>query len=348
MPEAIATHLAHWAPPAGERHRTPTSFRGLGRRLAVVGIGFALILIALGGIAWFGHQSLAHRYGDLPGLAEALELQLRLEIAGITGGLVAAAVAVLYLDRIVLDPLRALERRLAAAGAEQISAATAERLDTAGQSYRELLEVTDNIHRIGDSLVSFTATVDELDANSRNIGQIVKLINEISDQTNLLALNAAIEAARAGEVGRGFAVVADEVRKLAEKVKGATDVIAGSVVNMNALVANTHSETKVIRQNVDHTRQVVERSSLQFEGMVQSLSQMQEQVVDVTGAITGLRDAHERIHANASAIRALAGDGAAGVERAEYAYRELASSTASLEERVTCLRLGPLLTPGTH
>jgi methyl-accepting chemotaxis protein len=134
------------------------------------------------------------------------------------------------------------------------------------------------------------------------------LINDISDQTNLLALNAAIEAARAGDVGRGFAVVADEVRKLAEKVKGATDVIAGSVANMTDLVGSTHRETRNISQNVEHTRQVVERSLGHFEGIVQSFEQMKGQVQQITASVGALQATHEDIHAKAADIKGLTGD----------------------------------------
>lgn len=62
--------------------------------------------------------------------------------------------------------------------------------------------------------------VGTLEVQAANIGEITRVVGDISDQTNLLALNAAIEAARAGEHGRGFAVVANEVRAFAETTEG--------------------------------------------------------------------------------------------------------------------------------
>lgn len=93
-------------------------------------------------------------------------------------------------------------------------------------------QTIDKMKQIADVVIDSASKIEQLGQSSKQISEIISVIDDIADQTNLLALNAAIEAARAGEQGRGFAVVADEVRKLAERTTSATKQISQMIKNI--------------------------------------------------------------------------------------------------------------------
>ncbi len=124
-----------------------------------------------------------------------------------------------------------------AATVEQLSTTVANNADKAAQAYK-LMDQTASVAREAEIAVStVTATMERISASSRQIGDIVGLMDSIAFQTNLLALNAAVEAARAGEHGRGFAVVAGEVRALAQRsaqsAKEIKELIAHSLAEVS-------------------------------------------------------------------------------------------------------------------
>jgi methyl-accepting chemotaxis protein len=117
---------------------------------------------------------------------------------------------------------------------ENAAVATRQMSDSATAIGQQIGQTTNVVH---DAVAKVRATNEEftgLSKAAQKIGDVIKLIQQISGQTNLLALNATIEAARAGQAGRGFAVVAAEVKSLALQTGKAAEDVIGQILAVQA------------------------------------------------------------------------------------------------------------------
>jgi len=125
-----------------------------------------------------------------------------------------------------------------AASMEELASTVRQNAQNAKQATEFAVSASELASKGGEVVGRVVKTMDEIQASSKKISEIIGVIDGIAFQTNILALNASVEAARAGEQGRGFAVVASEVRNLAQRsataAKEIKGLIADSVHSVNA------------------------------------------------------------------------------------------------------------------
>jgi methyl-accepting chemotaxis protein/ABC-type transport system substrate-binding protein len=122
--------------------------------------------------------------------------------------------------------------------------------DAANEGRLAVSGTVEGMRKIQESVDEAKLALGELANRSEEIGEIVRVIDEIAGQTNLLALNAAIIAAQAGERGKGFAVVADEIRDLSERTSVSTEEIRALIQNVQRAVVRAAEQMNLGAERV--------------------------------------------------------------------------------------------------
>jgi methyl-accepting chemotaxis protein len=250
--------------------------------------------------------------------------------------------------------IREVEERAvdAARLAEKVSREASERgMAAASEAMR-------GMKNIKDAVEATAAVVNRLGKRSQEIGQILKVIDEVTDQTSLLALNAAILAAQAGEHGKGFAVVAEEIKDLAERTAASTQEISGLIASVQEETAqsvqamgrglaaveagvslvNVTSEVlqevaNSSRQSAETARAIEKTTAEQAKGA----SQISETSVSVAGQVEQIahalqeqRKGSERISKAAERMREITGQVKTATQEQTSGSRQIANAVESV------------------
>ena len=174
---------------------------------------------------------------------------------------------------------------------------------------------------VGETVVAMSA----IEENSKQIGSIIGVIDEIAFQTNLLALNAGVEAARAGEAGKGFAVVASEVRALAQRS-------AHAAKDIKSLIGAASSQVTTGVQLVGQTGEALQR-------ITTSVVEIDQLIADIARTASEQSGGLAEVNAAIGQMDQVTQQNAAMVEEATAASHSLRGETHRLADLVASFKL---------
>ncbi len=206
--------------------------------------------------------------------------------------------------------------------------------DNARQASALAASASSVAQRGGEVVSQVVSTMQEIDASSKKINDIISVIDGIAFQTNILALNAAVEAARAGEQGRGFAVVASEVRSLAGRSAEAAKEIKGLI---GTSVEKVESGTKLVTD-----------AGATMHEIVQSVRRVADVVGEITAAATEQSSGIAGVNQAISNLDQMTQQNAALVEESAAAAESLREQADRMKQAVAVFKVGAVSAHGVE
>ena len=287
--------------------------------------------IAAGDLTVRVDDSRQDELGHLLRSLEAMAAKLRQVVTQVRGGVDAVAVAAGEIASGSQDLSSRTEQTAAnleetAASMEQLTATVSQASETARQANQLAGTAMQAAGRGGEVVQQVVHSMEDINASSRKISDIIGVIDGIAFQTNILALNAAVEAARAGEQGRGFAVVATEVRVLAQRSAEAAKEIKQLIADSVASVDAGASQVALAGQNMEEIVASVRR-------VTDLIGEITASSVEQTGGITQVNQA-------VASLDQMTQQNAALVEESSAAAAAMREQTQRLAEVVSVFNVG--------